>query len=93
MTNEEIKNAVLRILNGIAPEADSASIKPNVALRDQLDLDSMDFLNFVIGLSKELGVEIPEADYPKMATLDGCVEYLAASPTAGQTQSGSVASA
>lgn len=78
MTNEEIKTAVLRILSGIAPEADSASIKPNVALREQLDLDSMDFLNFVIGLSKELRVEIPEADYPRMATLDGCVEYLAA---------------
>lgn len=46
-------------------------------MRDQPDIDSMDFLNFVIGLHKELKVEIPEADYPKLATLDGCVNYLA----------------
>jgi acyl carrier protein len=77
MTNEEIKTVVLRLLGVIAPEADSAQIKPNVALREQLDLDSMDFLNLVIGLSKELRVEVPEADYPKLANLNGCVEYLA----------------
>jgi acyl carrier protein len=76
MTRDEIKNRVLRILGGIAPEADLTQIKPQVSFRDQLDIDSMDFLNFAIGLNKELGVEVPEADYPKVASLDGCVEYV-----------------
>jgi len=54
-----------------------------VDLREQLDLDSMDILNFVVGLHAALAVEIPEADYPRFATLDGGVEYLAARPAAG----------
>jgi acyl carrier protein len=77
MTKDEIKNTVLHILGGIAPEADLTQIKPQVSFRDQLDIDSMDFLNFVIGLKKELGVEVPESDYPKVSTLDSCGEYLA----------------
>jgi acyl carrier protein len=77
MTKDEIKNTVLRVLSGIAPETDLTQIKPQVGFREQLDIDSMDFLNFVIGLSKELGVEVPESDYSKVSTLDGCVEYLA----------------
>jgi acyl carrier protein len=76
MTRDEIKNTVLSVLGGIAPEADLTLIKPQVSFREQLDIDSMDFLNFAIGLSKELGVEVPEADYPKVASLDGCVEYV-----------------
>ncbi len=76
MTRGEIKQAVLRILGTIAPEADLAALKPDVAFRDQLDIDSMDFLNFVIALDKELQVDIPETDYPKVATLNGCVEHL-----------------
>jgi acyl carrier protein len=60
-----------------APEADPARVKPDVSFRDQLDLDSMDVLNFVIALHQALGVDVPEVDYPKLATLDGCVEYLA----------------
>jgi acyl carrier protein len=51
-----------------------------VDLRDQLDIDSMDFLNFVIALHERLGVDVPERDYPQLATFDGCVEYLAAAP-------------
>lgn len=77
MTPDAIRATVLRVLGEIAPEADPAALKPDVAFRDQLDLDSMDVLNFVVGLHRALGVEIPEADYPKLATLDGCVEYLA----------------
>ncbi len=76
MTKDEIKGIVLRVLGRIAPEADMAQIKPNLRIRDQLDIDSMDLLNFVIGLHKELGVDIPEADYPKLTTLDGCITYL-----------------
>ena len=73
----ELRAVVLRVLGDVAPEADLASLQPDVAFREQLDLDSMDILNFVVGLHGAVGVEIPEADYPKLATLDACVEYLA----------------
>ena len=76
MTREEIRATILRVLGEIAPEADLSSIEPDVAFRDQLDLDSMDVLNFVIGLHEALHVEIPEADYPKLVTLESCVEHL-----------------
>ena len=78
MTKEEIRTSVLRILGRIAPEADLSQIKSDLRLREQLDIDSMDLLNFVIGLHKELKIDIPETDYPKLATFDGCVNYLAA---------------
>lgn len=77
MTKDEIRATVLRVLGQIAPEADLTQLNPARRLRDQLDIDSMDLLNFVIALHKELHVEIPEADYPKLATLQGCVDYLA----------------
>jgi len=76
MTKAEIREIVLHVLGQIAPEADMSQIKPNLRIRDQLDIDSMDLLNFVVGLHKELQVEIPEADYSKLGTLDGCVDYL-----------------
>ncbi|HEX2437317.1 MAG TPA: acyl carrier protein [Methylomirabilota bacterium] len=78
MTAEELRATVLRALGDVAPEADLASLKPDVPLRDQLDLDSMDFLNFVVALHGAVGVEIPEADYPRLATLEACVDYLGA---------------
>jgi len=77
VTRGEIRATVLRVLGEIAPEADLASLKSDVPFREQLDLDSMDLLNVVVGLHGALGVDIPEADYPQLATLDGCVEYLA----------------
>jgi len=78
MTRDEMKVTVLRALGDIAPEADLSAVKPDIGFRDQLDLDSMDVLNFVIALHAALGVEIPESDYPKLATLDSAVEYLMA---------------
>ena len=75
-TPDEIRQTVLRLLGEIAPEADLTSMKPAVSFRDQLDIDSMDFLNLVIMIHKTFGVEIPEADYPKYGTLNGCVELL-----------------
>lgn len=78
MTRDEIRATVLRTLGEIAPEADLSPLEGDVSFRDQLDVDSMDLLNFVIALHATLHVEIPEADYPKLATLDGCVDYLAA---------------
>ena len=78
MTNDEIHGTALRLLGNIAPEADLASLKPAVSFRDQLDIDSMDLQNFVIALYKHFAVDIPERDYPKLMTLDGCVTYLSA---------------
>lgn len=77
MTTEEIKTSVLQMLGEIAPEADLARIKPDVDFREQLDLDSMDLLNFVIAVDQGLGVDIPESDYPRLGTLDAFVAYLA----------------
>jgi acyl carrier protein len=76
MRDDEIKAVVLRALGNIAPEAELDQIDPAVDLRDQLDLDSMDILNIMIGIHEETGVDIPEADYPQMASLDGCIAYL-----------------
>jgi acyl carrier protein len=78
MNREQIRTAILEELGQIAPEADPASIEPNVNLRDQLDIDSMDFLNFLIALDKRLHVDIPERDYGQLTTLDACVDYLSA---------------
>jgi acyl carrier protein len=78
MNRDQVKQRVLRVLGEIAPEADPATIEPGEALREQLDIDSVDLLTFVIGLHKEFEIEIPESDYPKLATLDACVEYLGA---------------
>jgi acyl carrier protein len=77
MTDVELRATVLRVLGEIAPEADLARLKGDVNLRAQLDLDSMDVLNFVVALHEALGVEIPETDYRHLVTLDGCVGYLA----------------
>jgi len=76
LTPDEIRQTVLRLLGEIAPEVDQAALKPAISFRDQLDIDSMDFLNFIVLIHKTFGVEIPEADYPKYSTLDGCVEEL-----------------
>ena len=76
MTEAELRRVVLETLRDIAPEADLEALAPDKALRDELDIDSMDFLNFVIALHEKLGVDIPEADYPQLATLDGAVVYL-----------------
>jgi len=77
MTAEEITATVLEVLGQIAPEADVTQLRPDVAIRDQLDIDSMDFLNFVIALHGSLGVDVPEADYTQFTSLRGAVDYLA----------------
>jgi acyl carrier protein len=76
VTDEEIKALVLRELRKIAPEAEPDQINPAVDMREQVDLDSMDILNLMIAIHAATKVDIPEADYPKMATLDGAVAYL-----------------
>jgi acyl carrier protein len=76
MTEDEIRESVLRLLSQVAPEADMSAIQPGVRLRDQIDIDSMDALNFLIAVDAELQVDISEADYPKLNTLDSIVAYL-----------------
>jgi len=77
VTDDEIKAMVLRELTKIAPEFDS-QIDPEMDLREQIDLDSMDMLNLMIAIHETTGVDIPEADYPQMSSLNGCVSYLRA---------------
>jgi acyl carrier protein len=77
MTRDDLRATILRVLGDIAPEADLHGLRPDRELRDQLDLDSMDMLNAVIALHHALGIDVPEADYGRLATLDGAVDYLA----------------
>ena len=82
MTDAEIRDVVVRTLTKVAPETAGHSLAPAVSLRDQLDLDSMDFLNFVLALHDRLGIDIPETDYPRLYTLDSAVAYLASKTAA-----------
>jgi acyl carrier protein len=76
MTFEEIKKVLLEIIQEIDEEADLEGLEPDQALRDQLDLDSMDFLDIVMELRKRYKIQIPEADYPQLASLNSCIHYL-----------------
>ena len=78
MTEKDIRSVALRVLGDIAPEFDLEDLEPDTAFADQFDFDSVNCLNFVLGLGRELQVEIPESDCPKLSTLNGCVAYLAA---------------
>ena len=76
-TPEQIRQTFFEVLGEIAPEVEPGTIDPGKPLRDQVDLDSMDWLNVIIRLHEVLGIDIPEADYGELATLDGTVGYLA----------------
>jgi len=76
MTAENVRQIVLDIIEDVAPDEDISTLKDSESLRDQLDLDSMDFLDIVMELRKRHKVEVPSEDYPHLATLAGCVEYL-----------------
>lgn len=76
MTPEDIRAVVIEELENIAPEADATAVPGDADLREELDIDSMDVLNFVTALHKRLGVDIPDKDQPKLLTLDGAVAYL-----------------
>jgi acyl carrier protein len=82
MTRDEIRTAVIQALSRIAPEFDPRNLQPDAVLRQELDLDSMDFLNFVIGLHDSVGITVPEQDYAKLSTLNSAIDYLAARVTA-----------
>jgi len=76
MTKEACQKLVIDIISDIAPDEDLSSVKPEVRLRDQLQLDSMDFLDIVMELRKRHGIEVPEADYVQLASLESCAAYL-----------------
>jgi len=76
MTRDEIVIAIKDIIATIAPDEELGSLALDVRLRDQIELDSMDFLDIVMELRKRYGVQVPEEDYKELATMDGCVNYL-----------------
>lgn len=76
MTAAEIKQAILDILSDIAPDEDLSDLKADVDFRDQLEMDSMDFLDIVMELRKRYRIQIPEEDYPQLASMDSTVTYL-----------------
>ena len=78
MNELELSELVKRALFDVAPDLEGEIIDPETPFRDQFEFDSMDFLNFIIGLHEVTGEEIPEADYPQLASLKDCVSYLKA---------------
>jgi acyl carrier protein len=77
MNLSDVRNAVVAAIQSVAPETEPAALDDSVPFREALDLDSMDFLNVLVGLHQTLHVDIPEADYGKVQTLGGIVTYLA----------------
>jgi len=84
MSADEIRRVVLETLSAIAPEAEPERLAPDRPLRDQLDIDSYDFLQWMVALHERIGIDIPEADYPRLATLNSAIEYLASHASASQ---------
>ncbi|MGD9618482.1 MAG: acyl carrier protein [Mycolicibacterium sp.] len=80
----DIRGEVLAVLTTIAPEVEPGEIRDEVLLRDQVDLDSMDWLNFLVGIHKRLNVDIPEADYASLRTLADVVRYVTEQATAAR---------
>jgi len=78
VTDLDIRTIVQEELGNIAPEIDLGTIDPSADLREALDIDSMDFLNFVTAMHHRLGIDVPETDYRMLATLDGVIAYFAA---------------
>ncbi len=76
MTNNNIRREILSVLTTIAPEVEADAIDDDTLLRDQVDIDSMDWLNFLIGIHKRLNVDIPESDYSSLRTLSDVVRYV-----------------
>lgn len=77
MDREALARRVLELVTEIAPDVDAASVLPGVRFRDQFDFDSMDTLNLAIALHREYGIDVPEAEYSRLASVDQCVAYLA----------------
>jgi acyl carrier protein len=78
MTEAQLKETIVKVLGQIAPEADLSTLGPDENVRETLDIDSFDHLNFLIGLHEALGVDIPEGDYGQLTTLADIIRYLSA---------------
>ena len=76
MTRDEVRQVIISIIKDIAPDEDVSSIKDDVVLREQIDLDSMDFLDIVMELRKRFHIEVPESDYQELASMASCIQYL-----------------
>jgi acyl carrier protein len=76
MNRQDLRELVVDTLVGVAPEIDASALEPDVNFRDQAELDSVDYLNFVLSLEARLGLKIPEVDYPRLSCLSGCLSYL-----------------
>jgi acyl carrier protein len=85
MSEIDIGKLVQEELNNVAPEVDIAGVEPSADLREAIDIDSMDFLNFVTAIHRRTGVDIPEIDYPKLVTLAGMIAYLDAKLKSAKT--------
>lgn len=83
MNNDDARELIRTTLHQVAPDADLDQVGPDETLQEGLDLDSIDFLNFVTALHEATGLEIPERDYPRLSTLDGAVAYLTAQSSTG----------
>jgi acyl carrier protein len=81
MTPDDARTLLARLLHGVAPEIDLDQIDPAAPLQEAAELDSMDFLNLVTALYEATGIDIPERDYPLIATIDGFVTYVTAART------------
>ena len=76
MTSEQARDLIFDVLADIAPEVDRASVADNLDLTEQIDLDSMDYLTWMIGISEKIGMDIPQSDVSNFMTIDGAVSYL-----------------
>jgi acyl carrier protein len=73
---DQLSALILDTLTAVAPDVDPGTLDPDVAFRDQFEIDSVDFLNFVMALERKLERRIPETDFPKLSSLKGCLDYL-----------------
>jgi acyl carrier protein len=76
MTEEEIKNTIFQLLKRIAPDTEPSELKPDENIRETLNIDSFDSLQFIVALNEKLGIEIPEQDYGKITTLTSLISYI-----------------
>ncbi len=74
--SQSLQQRVIAVLTAVAPDIDAATLAPDIDLRDQIDFDSMDTLNFAAGLKREFGIDVPDADFRELASVARCVEYL-----------------
>jgi acyl carrier protein len=79
VNQDDVRAGILRALRSIAPEMDPSTLKPDMDLREQIDLDSMDVMNFVVAVEEELGVAVPDTDVAGLTTLDEWLAYLSRS--------------